>query len=576
MKMDVKIYNDKYVKNATCTLQEDVSPNDGELAQAHFICSVQLTQTEYNNTDFEEITISTENEEINGVSDLDQTVANPFKTDQALEEIKRKKANNETINDLAYVVDYYEEEVKPTPLFTINNLYIDGCNTTGKFIISGSFSDDMESMKFDLVLTYPSTEIKCEFDDAEKNEIINMTCKVNVGFEYVEAIFFEQRLIKKKNKEMFIVKVKEFDYDEQIACTDFNTVKIKTVQNRQKSKLSFLQLSKFIPRPNILSFFMALARKNIADAFIQTIQLTVKIKISSGRRLRNLDEVLSGVKVDCNLNSTLQTDYAAGYDCRNNDTISGTPKSMEIETSEISDIQGIPENANPDKLTYKIDYSNLQNLKAIDSLPSATITNINGSTCFTDGQYIVTATLDKNENLKTQYYNATLRFSVPESSGHCLLNINGVNIEMICQNTEKFYMSKIYIERHAIQDSQGNELFFIDSYESESQMACDISLISVTPSPNSTDTTTESTSASSSEPNTVPTDKTSGYIRLYKGSSGLSGGDIAGIVIASVFVVAVVGILIILWKKGIFSGANALNREGDAHTSIAAVNVTTD
>ena len=64
--------------------------------------------------------------------------------------------------------------------------------------------------------------------------------------------------------------------------------------------------------------------------------------------------------------------------------------------------------------------------------------------------------------------------------------------------------------------------------------------------------------------------------RLYKGSSGLSGEDIAGIVIASVFVVAVVGILIILWKKGIFSGANALNKEGDAHRSIAAVNVTTD
>ena len=50
---------------------------------------------------------------------------------------------------------------------------------------------------------------------------------------------------------MFIVKVKEFDYDEQIACTDFNTVKIKTVQNRQKSKLSFLQLSKFIPQSPI-------------------------------------------------------------------------------------------------------------------------------------------------------------------------------------------------------------------------------------------------------------------------------------------------------------------------------------
>mgnify|MGYP007070248600 CR=1 FL=1 len=36
---------------------------------------------------------------------------------------------------------------------------------------------------------------------------------------------------------------------------------------------------------------------------------------------------------------------------------------MEIETDEITDIQGIPANANPDKLTYKLDYSNLENLK---------------------------------------------------------------------------------------------------------------------------------------------------------------------------------------------------------------------
>ena len=74
--MDVKINDERIIKNSTCTLQDDATPNNGELAQGNFICSVQLTQTEYANTDFEEITVSTFNEEINGVTDLDQTVAN--------------------------------------------------------------------------------------------------------------------------------------------------------------------------------------------------------------------------------------------------------------------------------------------------------------------------------------------------------------------------------------------------------------------------------------------------------------------------------------------------------------------
>ena len=34
-----------------------------------------------------------------------------------------------------------------------------------------------KSMKFDLTLTYPLTEVKCEFDEAEKKNVIEMTCK---------------------------------------------------------------------------------------------------------------------------------------------------------------------------------------------------------------------------------------------------------------------------------------------------------------------------------------------------------------------------------------------------------------
>ena len=36
-------------------------------------------------------------------------------------------------------------------------------------------------MKFDLPLTYPSAEIKCEFDEANANEKMEIVCKIKVN-----------------------------------------------------------------------------------------------------------------------------------------------------------------------------------------------------------------------------------------------------------------------------------------------------------------------------------------------------------------------------------------------------------
>ena len=73
---------------------------------------MQLTSSEYSNTDFESVSVSSDNAEINGVNDLDETLSSPMKTDKAIEAIKKKKQNGETITDLADIVDYYEEEFK--------------------------------------------------------------------------------------------------------------------------------------------------------------------------------------------------------------------------------------------------------------------------------------------------------------------------------------------------------------------------------------------------------------------------------------------------------------------------------
>ena len=128
---------------------------------------------------------------------------------------------------------------------------------------------------------------------------------------------------------------------------------------------------------------------------------------------------------------------------------------------------------------------------------------------------------------------------------------------MICQNAEKFYMSTIYIERQTIQDYEGKELFFIDSYTSETEYACDISLTVVFPNATSIETITDANSDSSD----ISTDGTSNGKRYYKNNSsgGLSGGAIAGIVISLVVVVGVITALIILAKKGTLFGSKEIN-----------------
>ena len=97
-----------------------------------------------------------------------------------------------------------------------------------------------KSMKFDLTLTYPLTEVKCEFDEAEKKNVIEMTCKLHSAFSLAESIIIEQKLINKKNKEIFIIQRKEFTFTNNLEYTDYNTAKIQKITKRKNSNFSFI------------------------------------------------------------------------------------------------------------------------------------------------------------------------------------------------------------------------------------------------------------------------------------------------------------------------------------------------
>ena len=479
LKMNVPINNKINEKIAICTLENDVSPNNGEFVQANFLCSINLTYSEYINTDFEEITISKDNEEFNGLDKYDDIFLNPYKTDKEIERVKNKKQKGEKIKELENIIDYYEEEVKMPPGFTIDSIDMDQCKNEGIFKFTGRFSDEIQkSVRTDVFLNYPLNEAKCEFEETKKNNKKEMVCKVHEGFKLVEAFMLEQKLIKKKNKEMCVINQKDISFDSIQECCDYNTAKTPFVKNKIKSNYTFLQISKFKPIPNAFTFFMAITKKYSNVAFKKSHKLKTKLIYPSSRLLRNLDEVINNIEVKCDLDETLQTDYAAGYNCANIDNITVSPFAMKIISKSITDIQGIPEDADPNRLKYNIDYSNLTNLEQVANLPNAEINRISGENCSIDGQYVIYATLNKNENLLSNYSDVIFRISIPESCSICEVSIKNKNIVMICQNEDKFYNSKIIIERQTIQDSEGNELFFIEAYESSNEFACDISLLS--------------------------------------------------------------------------------------------------
>ena len=215
-----------------------------------------------------------------------------------------------------------------------------------------------------------------------------------------------------------------------------------------------------------------------------------------------------------------------------------------------------------------IDYSNKTNLETINSLPEVTITSINGDSCYENGQYIITGTISDTSNLETEYSNVEIPFSTPESTGLCEIEINKDSkvINMTCENSEKFDISQIIIDRSLIQDAEGNYIFIINSYSTAEQFACDISLNSVKlnttnieTSNSTTPSDSSSTSSTSSPTSPVAQTDAHNYIKTRKSGGSLPEGAITGIVIACVVAVAAIAIIIALIKKGVIGNVKPNN-----------------
>ena len=521
--------SEKSEEIATCKIEKESQTNLGNI-QGVFKCEVKLDAAKYNRINFTDpysIKISPNNDKISGISELEEDEASPIAT--------QNKIDNPGETDLDQCIDYSNDMYINTfpPSIQINSINDKECSRKGKLKMTGTFSDGINGeLTFFLPLSYPSSQIKCTIKNAKAGEK-EFKCKIQKEFYGVQKLIVEQRMIKNKYKEVAFIKKMEINL-ENIDCFNYNKYKEESSRAKMYAPYSYLHIGGIQKINNRGKFFFAMLKAPTTPP-PPPIQYTITIIIISRRNLRQLEQTESEQEVTCYNNTDIQNDpevskTIVGVDCQTNNEISGTIGGMQVNTDDLNDIGGMPEGADPSQLDNKIDYSKLENLKEISSLPTVNITSMNGSDCEDYGNYTIEGEVIEGELTDGEYQNVIIPFGFPDSSGLCVVKAKSGKVDVVCQNREKFDYSSISYEPSVIKNVSDIALFKIGSYTNQKKFACDLSVFSELPADNST----------------------TGINSLNKNnkSSGLSGAAIAAIVICLVAAVIIISAIIICIKKG--------------------------
>ena len=543
-------------KVAKCKLRKDVKPSKGIQIQGDFDCNVELEQNE--NAEPESLTISENNDNIGGCSDLSTEEASPTLTDKAFENVESASSA------LSQTIDYSIEENKDIvpPSFEVTDINMDRCAKKGTLTVTGKFSKDIEEeMTFDLPFSFPKTKAKCTVDEAKANEEVQITCKIPKVRKFLKFKHFviEPRLMKKKCMEMLYIQSVKKELKTEAICESYDEVRKKHAIARRHAPFSFLQMGR--PANFGWLFFMALAKKASFTKF--SIEITVIIE--AGRR-RNLQRILDDKEQDKTIDCELSTEAggSAVVNCGK-----GEGKAQRLDFID-DNVAGAPENSK----VPETDPPGKDDLDKINALPSVTITNITSKECSTTGKYLIEGTSDKTFQTTEKF---TIPFSSPDSSGLCSAKVADKKVTINCDNTEEFAAPDfISIDPQLIKYDNGTGIFKIAEDYSVTGFSCvisDDSLKNPFPTKYSLTPGSSSPSGSSSSSSGQKGDGKGSRTNYSKKSSGLGGGAIAGIVIACVVVVAAVIALFALGKSGFFSKSGEVATSIDNTSSINRFNL---
>ena len=118
-------------------------------------------------------------------------------------------------------------------------------------------------------------------------------------------------------------------------------------------------------------------------------------------------------------------------------------------------------------------------IKSINNTPIIEIDYINGDLCEEKGSYSIMGHITKSQKKTFSYSDISIYLSSPDSIGTCDIttikdNNTNSNIALNCLNQEKFSLSQILLETTVIKDSNGSNIFRLNSFSSANHFSCSV------------------------------------------------------------------------------------------------------
>ena len=431
--VDIIIKNDKnefISKKAKCILNEEIklSSKDKQIA-SDFTCSIDNIENPNKIESLELIT----SDDIMGIPS-NPNMTNPIEVDKLIES---EEVIDYTLKDNINIIP---------PIFETNSLISLGCKSTGIFKLKGKFDKKIEHFRFDLPLSFPSVDTRCDVPEAKEGEEVELTCKTKSQFSN-SKIIIEHSTITKNNSE--VISLLPISSDNEISCNDFISVQTKKMGEIFRAPFSFRQTQKFNNDKGKVEFTLfAYKTEHYKD------QKEIKVK---GRLIKD-EEESSILNIVCSAVSLSKdpVEFSCGFETDNN--VKGV---IILDSNELSGIPSNSDFSNPSKIDLLIKNGTVKDCYNNCDLPTFNEGKINIEKC--DSGIINLIGKINGNIVDGSIFNLNIS---PESYGDCSISVSEEVIE--CYNKEEIENSKIVIPETVIQNKENTtDLFKLKGIISE-------------------------------------------------------------------------------------------------------------
>ena len=514
--MDVNLDkgNEEFLtETATCKLNEAVSgASEDKQVASDFECSIENIEDAEKVIGLEVLKC----DEVSGIPS-EPNMTNPAEVDKLIE-------SGEVLD---YTLEVNKKSIPPS--FKTASITSLGCRSSGVFKLKGKFDKKIEHFRFNLPLSYPLVDTRCDVPEANEGEDIEVICKTKSPFSS-SKIIIEQSTITKNNSEA--ISLLPISSEEEVSCEDFKEVYTRKMEKLYRAPFSFRQVSNFKNDNGIIHFLLFVFK---TEFYKGEKEITISINSILKSSLRHLDDDIIPLNVDCTATSTESNPIS--FDC----PLKGSPLINNVVVTDSDELSGIPENdlANPSVVDDLIKNGTVKDCSKDDcSLPTFT-GELSYSDCNSGIINIENGKID-GDIKDGSVFNLSIS---PESYGDCQISVNDKKIE--CYNKEEILDGKIIIPETVVRDKENStDLFKLTGVVSDTDdISCAIN---------------DDMHASPTEPSDTPSNEISPnktisdghrYVRN-KSSSGLSGGAIAGIIIGVIAaIIALISIIVIAKQR---------------------------